>query len=119
MTTARTKKTPQDQSLSQTAINDISAAILAGSIGSLAIGLFTIGAKASSGLKSALNWYDPAGAISGKTAAGVLVWLIVWFILRQRWQDKSISLSTIYTVSLVLIGLGLLFTFPPIFEAFG
>jgi len=39
----------------------IAAAIIAGGIGSLALGFFTVLAEASKGAKDALNLYDPVG----------------------------------------------------------
>lgn len=102
------------------AVNAISAAMLSGGIGSMAIGLFTVGAEMSSGFKGMLNWYDPAGAISGKTAAGVIVWLIMWVLLNRRWQQSDApALNTVFMATLVLVGVGLALTFPPIFTLFG
>jgi len=50
------------------------AAILASGIGSMALGLFTTLAQAITSIKNALNLYDPAGPLSGKTTVAVVVW---------------------------------------------
>lgn len=94
------------------------AALIASGIGAFVIGLLTTGAVISEGLKNALNWYNPAGPLTGKTGVGILVWLIVWAVLHNRWKDEEVTLGSIFTWTLVLIALGLILTFPPVFEAF-
>jgi hypothetical protein len=95
-----------------------SAAMIAGGIGTLTIGLLTTAAVISSGLKDLLNWWNPAGALTGKSSVGVLVWLISWVILGLKWKDRDYDLGKALTITLVLLGVGLLLTFPPVFEAF-
>jgi hypothetical protein len=95
-----------------------SAAFLSSGIGCLVIGLMTTGAEISQGFKDALNWWNPVGPLTGKTAVGVLAWLISWAILHFLWKDKEVDFNKTFIVTLVLIGLGFVFTFPPIFEAF-
>lgn len=94
------------------------AAMISGSIGTLVIGLMTTGAEISEGLKTALNWYNPAGPLSGKTLVGVFAWLIAWFLLNQLWKTREYNLRKAFIITLVVIAVGLLFTFPPFFEAF-
>ncbi len=94
------------------------AALIASGIGSLTIGLLTTGAVLSAGLKSALNWWGPAGPLTGKTGVGVIVWLLSWVLLNSLWKDKDYELGKAFVITLLLIGLGVLFTFPPVFEAF-
>ncbi|HXF59981.1 MAG TPA: hypothetical protein VNK95_00105 [Caldilineaceae bacterium] len=94
------------------------AALLASAMGCAVIGLMTTGAVISEGLKNALNWYNPAGPLSGKTGIGVIVWLVVWAFLHSRWKDKEVDLRRIYLWTLVLLAVGLVLTFPPVFEAF-
>lgn len=93
------------------------AAMISGGIGTLFIGLMTTGAAMSEGLKEALNWWNPAGPLVGKTLIGVFAWLISWFIMNRLWQNKESDLNKAFTITLVLIGLGVLLTFPPIFVA--
>ncbi|MCG3210262.1 MAG: hypothetical protein FOGNACKC_03893 [Anaerolineae bacterium] len=95
-----------------------SAAFLSGGIGVLVIGLMVTGAEMSEGLKNALNWWNPAGPLVGKTLVGILAWLISWGVLHAAWKDKETDFGKTFTISLILIGLGFLLTFPPIFEIF-
>jgi hypothetical protein len=94
------------------------AAFLASGIGSLFIGLMTTGAVISVGLKNALNWWNPAGPLVGKTTVAVIAWAVSWVILHTMWKDKDIDFNKVFTVTLVLIALGFLLTFPPVFEIF-
>jgi hypothetical protein len=91
--------------------------LLAAGIGCFTIGLFTTLAELSAPLKNGLNWYNPAGPLTGKTTLGVAAWLISWVILGVIWKGKSPALARIFTWTLVLIALALLLTFPPFFEA--
>jgi hypothetical protein len=65
-----------------------------------------------------LNWYNPVGALSGKTTVAVIVWLIAWAILGNQWKDKDVDFDKISMIALVLLLLGILGTFPPFFELF-
>ena len=94
------------------------AAILSAGVGSAVIGLLTTGAVISAGLKSALNWWRPAGPLTGKTGVGVIAWLVSWIVLHTLWRDRDVAFARLLVVTLVLLALGLLLTFPPVFEAF-
>jgi hypothetical protein len=100
------------------AIGVASAAFISSGIGCLVIGLMVTGAELSQGLRSALNWWNPAGPLTGKTGIGVLAWLISWAILHSMWKDKDMEFGRIFTITLILIAAGFLLTFPPIFELF-
>jgi hypothetical protein len=94
------------------------AAILAAGIGCAAIGILALGAEVSEGLKNALNFYDPAGPLSGKTTVAVLVWLAAWFVLSRMWKDKTVALGPVNWAAFVLLAVGFLLTFPPVWAIF-
>jgi len=94
------------------------AAILASGFGSLALGLITTLAQAITTVRSALNLYDPAGPLSGKTTVAVVIWLVAWAVFHQLWKDHHVNFTKVYIATLIMIALGLLGTFPPFFEAF-
>ncbi len=96
----------------------VAAAFLAAGIGSFALGVLTIGAAASEAVANALRWSAPVGPLSGKTGLAVIVWLVAWAALGSRWRGNEVPFRTVYRWVLVLVALGLLFTFPPFFEAF-
>jgi hypothetical protein len=95
------------------------AAILASGIGSLALGLCTTLAQAMVPVKNVLTFYRPAGPLSGKTTVAVVIWLVAWAVLHSQWQDRQVHFPRVFTVTLVMIALGLLGTFPVFFELFG
>lgn len=94
------------------------AAVLASAVGVLITGSLTTLAEISELLKTALAWSGAVGPLSGKTGVGVIVWVILWPILHAVWRGKEVNFSAIYFVSLILIALGWIFAFPPVFEAF-
>lgn len=94
------------------------AAILAAGIGVFVLGLFTVLAAANEGIKNAITFYNPSGPLSGKTTLGVLAWLISWPVLHFMWGRSTVNLNRIMIVALALVALGVLFTFPPVYEAF-
>ncbi|WP_454853978.1 hypothetical protein [Promicromonospora soli] len=96
----------------------VAAAILAAGIGALALGVLTTLAEASAPIKEFLNLYDPVGPLSGKTTGAIVIWLVAWVVLHLIYRGKAVESRLALTVSLVLIGLGVLGTFPVFFQAF-
>jgi hypothetical protein len=102
----------------QKASGAAAAAVLAAAIGVLAIGVLTTVAEASEGIKDFLNWYNPTGPLSGKTGLGSIIWLVVWGISHVTLYKKELDFTRIVQVAAILIVLGLLLLFPPIFTLF-
>ncbi len=103
-------------SISPTANGATAAALLAAGAGSFALGLVVILNEA--GLFTAPTFYGPAGGVSGRTTIAILVWLITWAVLHRRWRTRVIDARRIHMVALLLIGLGVLLTFPPVWSVF-
>lgn len=95
------------------------AALLAGGIGAFAIGLTTVLTEVFATFKTAITFYAPTGALSGKTTIGVLIWLICWAILGYLWKDKDVAFEKAVIAAFIFLALGLLCTFPPFFSLFG
>jgi hypothetical protein len=108
----------EEQAVEVATAGRAAAALVASGVGTLAIGLLTTLAEASAGLKTFLTWSTPVGPLSGKTGLGVIIWLISWGVLNYLWKDKNSDLGRAFTITLILIALGLVLTFPPVFEAF-
>ncbi len=117
-----TLTTPQEKHVDRTAAHvatgAAAAAFISGGIGTLILGLMTTGAVLSGGLKGFLNWWNPAGPLTGKTGLAILAWLISWVLLNSLWKGQEIDLRKSFIITMILIGLGVFFTFPPVFEAF-
>jgi hypothetical protein len=96
----------------------VAAAFIAAGVGSLVLGLLTILAEASEAVQGWLEFSAPVGPLSGKTVVAVVAWLVAWAALHAALRERDVPLRSAFTVAAVLVGLGILFTFPPIFLAF-
>lgn len=92
------------------------AAFMAAGIGAFAMGLFVILNEV--GLLPAPALYGPAGGVSGRTTFAVVVWLLAWALLHWRWQGRRMDVGRTTAGVLVLIVLGLVATFPPVWRLF-
>lgn len=90
------------------------AAFLASGIGSFAMGLTVVLNEAGALAVPAV--YAPAGGVSGRTTLAVVVWLVAWGILHARWKARDVDASRILTATLTLVVLGVLGTFPPLWQ---
>ena len=90
------------------------AAYLGAAIGAFAMGLVVL--LNESGIFTAPSLYPPAGGLSGRTTIAVVVWLVGWVVLHQRWKKRQIETRRTTLLALILIGLGILFTFPPVWS---
>jgi hypothetical protein len=88
------------------------AAFLGAGIGAFAMGLFVLLNEA--GLVVAPTLYGPAGGVSGRTTFAVVTWLAAWAVLHVRWKRRQLPQGGILAATLLLVALGLLGTFPPI-----
>ena len=94
------------------------AAFLGGGIGAFAVGLMTTLSEASTAISSKLSFVAPVGPLSGKTTIAVIIWLIAWAVLGNMWKDKEVDFGKVSLAAFILLGLGILGTFPPFFEIF-
>ena len=92
------------------------SAILAAGIGAFAMGFFVLLNEA--GIFGVPALYAPAGGVSGRTTAATVVWLVAWGVLHSRWKHREIEPRRAYVLTLVLTGLGILATFPPVWSLF-
>ena len=94
------------------------AALLAGGIGAAVLGIVTTLAEASEGIATALRWSLAVGPLSGKVGVTVILYLLSWAILHFAWRGKNVNFNQIGVIALILLVIGLLGTFPPVFELF-
>ncbi len=88
------------------------AAILAAGISCLTLGLLTILVATFKSLGQVLQFYPPAGEVSGISTLTVAAWLISWFVLFRLWKNKQVDFTQVFVVTLILIVLGLVGTVP-------
>jgi hypothetical protein len=92
------------------------AASLAAGIGAFGLGLVVF--LNELGVFEVPALYGPAGGVTGRTAAGVVTWLVAWAVLHSRWKDRRMESSGVFGLSLLLIALGVVLTFPPVWHLF-
>lgn len=92
------------------------AAILASGVGGFAVGLVVILNEA--GIFTAPTVYGPAGGVSGRTTMAAATWLVSWAILHRRWRNREVESARITVIAVILVLLGLLGTFPPVWAVF-
>ena len=88
------------------------ASFLAAGVGAFAMGAIVLLNEA--GLFAAPTLYAPAGGVTGRTTLATIVWLISWGVLHHRWSAREIPPAPVYAVVLILVALGVLGTFPPV-----
>jgi len=54
--------------------------------------------------------------VSGRTTLAVVIWLISWAVLHRRWKNRQIESRGVHFLSVILVGLGILLTFPPVWK---
>jgi hypothetical protein len=96
----------------------ISAAILAAGVYAVALGFFTTVAEASESFKEKLALDDGVGPLSGKTVYAVAVWIVAWVVLHFVYRDKAVESRKALSLSLILIAIGVVGTFPIFFQLF-
>ena len=90
--------------------------MLAAAIGSFVLAILAFAGDKSVPIKNSLNFYKPTGPLSGVTTIAILVWFLAWGFLEWRWGKRAVAMSRINRVSLVLVVLSILLTFPPIVD---
>ena len=94
------------------------AAILAAAIGSAVLGLIIPISEFLPAFKNALNWYGPVGPLMGKTSVSVIAYVITWIVLHRAWKDRDVEFAGIWKISLILLAIGFIGSFPLFYELF-
>jgi hypothetical protein len=88
------------------------AAVLGAGIGSAAVGAFVLLNEAR--LLAIPALYGPAGGVTGRTTLATIVWLLAWGVLHARWRSRDVASGPVLTWTVVLVVLGIVATFPPV-----
>ncbi len=107
-----TRSVPNQSAASREANGSAMASFLGAGIGAFAMGAIVLLNEA--GIFGAPTLYAPAGGVTGRTTLATIVWLIAWGVLHSRWKAREIAPRRIYVVTVTLIALGILATFPPV-----
>jgi hypothetical protein len=92
----------------------VAAAVLSCGLGCFVLSVLAVAADGSKSLASALNFYNPAGPLSGVTTVAIALWLITWTVIAARWKRKTVAFGKVTAAAFALLGTGLLLTFPPV-----
>jgi hypothetical protein len=108
------------QDLNEKVNGPVSAALLAGGIGSAAMGLITLIYELDdkSAFAKAMAWNKGVGGLSGKSSLAIIVFFVAWAILHYLWKDKETDFARISSIAIALLIVGLLGTFPPVWHLF-
>ncbi len=100
------------------------AALLASGVGSAVLGVFTTVAQSHAGFRALmdidknLGFAVGVGPLSGKTIYAVAAWLLAWAVAGLVMRGRNYNARPFFIATFVLIGIGLLGTFPLFFENF-
>lgn len=100
-------------------IGPAAAGIFSAALAFATLGALTVAAEEWSGFSDWLTFSDRVGELSGKTLIAAAVYFVFWILLAFVWRRFSPSLRRVVAVSVVLVGIGLVGTFPPFFHLFG
>jgi hypothetical protein len=93
------------------------AVLLAAGFGSSALGLLSVLTAASDAVSGVLTLSDRVGDLSGVTTVAAGVFFAAWGVLAVAWRGANPPLGRIVATTAILVTLGLLGTFPPLFNA--
>jgi hypothetical protein len=102
----------------------VAASFLAAGIASLTLGIFVVLNEFGGGITDFLKFDknfglgSGVGPLSGKVVLAVIAWVISWGVLHYLWRGKEVDFRRVLIATLVLVGLGFLLTFPPVFLIF-
>lgn len=96
----------------------LSAVMIASGVGATVLGLAIILAELSQGIRSAFILNSGVGPLSGKTSLATLAFVVSWAVLHYVFKTRPISINRAFVITVVLLVVGLLLSFPPVFLAF-
>lgn len=97
------------------------AMLISAGVGIFVLGLFTVLAEASTGIKDWLQTFEMGlgvGPLAGKVATGTIAYFLTLGALWALWRDKDVNLRRAFIIGCTLGVLGALMTFPTFFQLF-
>lgn len=94
------------------------AALLSSGIGVTVLGLLTTVAAANAGFANLLKINAQVGPLSGKAIYATAAFFASWIVAAVVMRGKSYSERAFLSATFVLIGIGILGTFPIFFDLF-
>ncbi len=97
------------------------AMLISAGVGIFVLGLFTVLAEASTGIKDWLQTFEMGlgvGPLAGKIAMGTIAYFVSLGGLWALWRNKDVNLRSAFIIGCALGALGALMTFPTFFQLF-
>jgi hypothetical protein len=94
----------------------VAAALMASGFGCAALGVMTSLAEESPEVAEALNWWPPAGPLTGKAGVATGTFFTSWLALHLAWRRRDIAFAPVAAASALLLAVGWVGTFPPFFQ---
>ncbi|MGA9762533.1 MAG: hypothetical protein WBQ14_08930 [Gaiellaceae bacterium] len=95
------------------------AGIIAAGLAFAALGVVTTLAEVFDGFGDWLAFSGRVGMLSGETILAIAVYIVSWAGLGLFWRRSDPPLVPVAVVTVALVAVGLLGTFPPFFRLFG
>jgi len=98
----------------------VGAAFIASGIGATVLGIMIVLTEMPSGagLKTALTFVQSVGPLSGKTGVAVIAFALSWVLLHYVFKKRAVTLTVSFVITVVLVALGVLLSYPPVFDLF-
>jgi FtsH-binding integral membrane protein len=108
----------EEMVIADVANGPVAAAFIGAGVGAAALGLIIPLAEAIPAFKTFLTWDKGVGPLMGKVLIPSALFFVVWAVLGFMWKGKNTNMRTALTVAIVGLIIGLVGSFPPVFEAF-
>jgi hypothetical protein len=95
------------------------ATLVGGGFGVALFGVITFISERWISTQAGLTLTTSVGPLSGKATYAVIGWLISWAILAIVLRNRNVSERATYWITAILVAVGFLLTFPPIWKLLG
>ncbi len=95
------------------------ATLMGGGFGVALFGILTFIGERFVSTQPGLTLSKEVGPLSGKATFAVVGWLVGWAILAVVLRNRNVSEKATYWITGILIALGFLLTFPPVWKLLG
>jgi hypothetical protein len=94
------------------------AALVAAGMACAILGSLVVATAASPAFARLMDASSPAGPVAGRAAVTTLAYLVIWPNLHHRLHDRHLDLSKAFRVTIFLVAVGIVGTFPPFDQLF-
>ena len=95
------------------------ATLLSGGVGLTIFGVLTLVGELSPSFGTSIAFYKPSGPLSGKAVIAVAAWLVTYAVTALALRRRTLPERTTYVTTSILVAIGFLLTFPPVWKLFG